>query len=164
MYLKPFPSSSFLSLNLCTTGMKLVTARLVKYLFGGEKIHDICWKRREPRDFSSLMDFFYPFNMEDKFFVSGLILTTLIVFGRMQCCIVPDRCVPEQKVSDVPSHEQFFPWTMRPLDDASLGFSVPDRPVLTLDRIGVLLTRPNLIQDKNSCPNVSGPITQGHVV
>jgi hypothetical protein len=49
---------------------------------------------------------------------------------------VPDRCVPEQKVSDVPSLGQCVPWTMRPLgrcvpwtmrplDDASLGHRVP---------------------------------------
>jgi hypothetical protein len=38
---------------------------------------------------------------------------------------VSDRCVPEQKVSDVPSLGQCVPWTMRPLDDASLGPRVP---------------------------------------
>ncbi len=40
------------------------------------------------------------------------------------------------------------PWTMRPLDDASLGDRVPDRGALTLDQIEVMpvlghLTEPN---------------------
>ncbi len=38
---------------------------------------------------------------------------------------VPDWCVPERKVSDVPSFGLCAPWPMRPLDDVSLGRRVP---------------------------------------
>jgi hypothetical protein len=34
---------------------------------------------------------------------------------------VSDRCVSERKSSDAPSFGQGIPWTMRPLDDASLA-------------------------------------------
>jgi hypothetical protein len=43
----------------------------------------------------------------------------------VQCYLVPDSCVPEQNVSDLLSHGQCVPWTMRPLNDASLGRYVP---------------------------------------
>ncbi len=38
----------------------------------------------------------------------------------VQCCFVPDRCVPELK-----SLGCSVPWMMRPLDDASLGCRAP---------------------------------------
>jgi hypothetical protein len=37
----------------------------------------------------------------------------------------PTDMSPKRKVSDVPSLEQLVPWTMRPLNDASLYRRVP---------------------------------------
>jgi hypothetical protein len=56
---------------------------------------------------------------------------------------MPGRCVPE-KCAPTKSLGHSVPWTMSPLDDASLaycilGYVIPDQSVLTLDGIEVLV-------------------------
>ena len=110
---------------------------------------------------SSLLFYSLPLNFPSLYLFIQVPLLSLFftLFKTMTWQGVPDRYVPKQKVSDVAyhghwtdnvqcrdaSHRQCVPWTMspytkRPLDDALHVHGVPDRSVLTLECIGVLLT------------------------
>ncbi len=52
------------------------------------------------------------------------------VWQEMPLGCVPDRCVPERKVSEIPSIGQCIPWKMGPLNDASLRRRIPDRRIV----------------------------------
>jgi hypothetical protein len=78
----------------------------------------------------------------------------LYLGGEQQGPVVFDKCqeaIPKDNVIKCPRpmcHQtkspkflrRCVPWTQCPLEDGSLGYGVPDRFVLTLDLIGVLLT------------------------
>jgi hypothetical protein len=67
----------------------------------------------------------HTFLPRNNLFIYKVLIAIICRLFKVHCYLVPNRCVPKQKVSDVPSLGHRVPWTSCPLYDVSFGRRVP---------------------------------------